>query len=104
MSHLIAAKVIALQYSTLHSRRNLSGNSFCIVAGPPQTWHIIKGDQFMRRFIRSIALRYGVAVAVAALALFFTTQYAVMLGRSMFLLFTAAVMLSAVYGGFGPGV
>ncbi len=58
----------------------------------------------MRRPRRSIALRYGVAVAVAALALFLTTQYAVMLGRSMFLLFTAAVMLSAWYGGFGPGV
>lgn len=49
-------------------------------------------------------LRYGSAVATVALALVLTLLLWPMIQPSVFLLFFAAVMVSAWYGGLGPGL
>ena len=58
----------------------------------------------MSALTRHNALRYGVAVAVTLLALFLRIALAKWVrGTSPFVFFTPAVMLSAWYGGWGPG-
>src|SRR5262245_26313304 len=53
---------------------------------------------------RSPFLCYGVAVVAVILALLFTALLWTMVQPSVFPLFLAAVMLSAGYGGLGPGL
>lgn len=49
-------------------------------------------------------LRYGLAVAVVFLVLLLTVSFQPLLDRSLFLLFFGAVVLSAWFGGVGPGL
>jgi C4-dicarboxylate-specific signal transduction histidine kinase len=53
---------------------------------------------------RSLLLRYGVAIVAAVLALLLTLLLWPMIKPSVSPLFFAAVMLSAWYGGLGPGL
>jgi PAS domain S-box-containing protein len=56
----------------------------------------------MSKAIRSILLRYGLAVLAVTLALLLTLWLWPLLERSMFAVFLMAVLASAVYGGLGP--
>ena len=53
---------------------------------------------------RSPVLRYGAAVTSVLLALFLTLHLQPLLDPTVFSLFFAAVMVSAWYGGLGPGL
>src|SRR5205085_12571499 len=53
---------------------------------------------------RSTPLRYGVALIAVGLALLVTLQIELLTHRTPFALFFAAVMVSAWYGGRGPGL
>jgi len=58
----------------------------------------------MLNVTRITLLRYGVAVLFVMLALLLTVLLNPWLEQSVFLLFFSAVMLSAWYGGMGPGL
>ncbi|MBI3325160.1 MAG: DUF4118 domain-containing protein, partial [Nitrospinae bacterium] len=58
----------------------------------------------MRKMIRSLARRYGVAMVVSALALVITYTIGLLTERHTFMLGFAAVTVSAWYGGLGPGI
>lgn len=53
---------------------------------------------------RSALARYGVAVGIVALALVLTFPLMRFIDSSAFAVFFVAVMLSAWYGGLGPGL
>src|SRR5262245_47331766 len=57
-----------------------------------------------RSYPRPLLLRYGVAIATAALALLLALLLQSAIEQSVFPLFLAAVMFSAWYGGLGPGL
>lgn len=64
-----------------------------------------RGEEIpMRAERRSPVLRYGVAVASVMLALLLTLHLQPLLDPRVFSLFFAAVMVSAWYGGLGPGL
>lgn len=58
----------------------------------------------MLQVMRSKLLRYGVAVLLVTLALLLAVLVRSWLEQSVFLLFFGAVMMSAWYGGLGPGL
>ena len=58
----------------------------------------------MNRELRYLGARYGVGVVVSGVALILTFVLWPMIQPSVFPLFLAAVMLSAWYGGLGPGL
>jgi PAS domain S-box-containing protein len=58
----------------------------------------------MQYVTRSIAMRYGVALFSVVLAVILTLPLGQLAARMPFALFFAAVMLSAWYGGYGPGL
>ncbi len=58
-------------------------------------------------YLRSVGLRlrwYGLAVMLSALALFLMMLLRPLMEPSIFFLFLAAVAVSALYGGLGPGL
>jgi PAS domain S-box-containing protein len=52
----------------------------------------------------SVLARYGLALGISALALLGTWLMLPLLGPRIFLFFYGAVVLSALYGGYGPGL
>ncbi|HEX8652237.1 MAG TPA: PAS domain S-box protein [Pyrinomonadaceae bacterium] len=58
----------------------------------------------MPQVTRSIAMRYGIALLSVVLAVILTMPLGQLASRMPFALFFAAVMLSAWYGGAGPGL
>ena len=59
---------------------------------------------FHLRSIASFLRRYGLAVGLSALALVLMVLLRPLMEPSVFLLFLAAVSISALYGGLGPGL
>jgi diguanylate cyclase (GGDEF)-like protein len=58
-------------------------------------------------YLRSVGIRlrwYGLAVVLSALALVLMVLLGPLMEHSVFLLFVAAVAVSALYGGLGPGL
>jgi PAS domain S-box-containing protein len=58
----------------------------------------------MREFPRSLLWRYSVALALAGLAALSTALFPRFVGAGAFLLYLSTVVLSAWWGGFGPGL
>lgn len=54
--------------------------------------------------VNSAAGRYGLAVVLCGLALVLTLLLEPVMARSIFLLFITAIIVSAMYGGLGPGL
>jgi diguanylate cyclase (GGDEF)-like protein len=64
----------------------------------------LPSSAFHLRSIASFLRRYGLAVGLSALALVLMVLLRPLMEPSVFLLFLAAVSISALYGGLGPGL
>jgi PAS domain S-box-containing protein len=64
---------------------------------------ILQGRE-MLKVIRSNLLRYGIAVVAVAVASVLTVMIEPLRDKTVFMMYFAAIMISAYYGGLGPGL